>query len=142
MAQIIRKAVALAVALPLLASCAAMRDNMQGPMQPQSIAGPCQVKRFFLLGLRSVPAEITVSNTGATCTFTLINPALDAVVDAALVTGLPAHGQARAERINGSRQAAVSYTPAPGYTGPDRFSITLEPNAVGITVNVTVGPAP
>ena len=126
--------------LSLLASCAAMENNMQGPTQPQSIAGPCTVKRFFLLGFRSVPTPMAIANTGEACTFTLINPALNLVVDAALLTGRPAHGTATATLIGGARQVAVSYVPQPGYTGPDRFDVTLEPGAVGITVTVTVDP--
>ena len=124
--------------LPLLASCAAMERNAQGPLQPQSVAGPCHVQRFFLLGLRSVPTQMTIANTGQACAFTLINPALNVVINAALLTGAPTHGQAQAGLISGARQAFVSYTPAPGYAGPDKFDITLEPGAVGITVNVTV----
>ena len=37
--------------------------------------------------------------------------------------------------------SAVSYAPAPGYAGPDRFDVTLQPDAIGITVNVAVMPA-
>lgn len=133
-----RRHIPLLVPLLLLSSCAAMEANTQGPTQPQSIAGPCTVKRFFLLGFRSVPTEMTVAGTGQACTFTLINPALNQVVDAALLTGVPRHGVATAELIGGARQVAVSYTPQPGYAGPDRFDVTLEPGAVGITVHVTV----
>jgi hypothetical protein len=136
-----RRAAILIAALPLLASCAAIENNTQGPIQPQSVSGPCQVKPFFLLGLRTVPVELTTANTGQTCTFLLINPALNVVVDAALVTVPAQHGQARSGLTPGARQAVVSYTPAPGYAGPDMFRVTLEPNAVGITVNVTVTPA-
>ena len=123
-----------------LGGCAAVANNQQGPLQPQSTEGPCTVKKFFLLGLRSVPAEMQVANTGATCSFTMINPALNAVIDAALLTGRPSHGAAAAGLIRGNRQAAVSYTPAPGYAGLDKFDVTLEPGAVGVTVNVTVTP--
>jgi len=123
-----------------LAACDAMRANTQGPVQPQATSGPCQVDRFFLLGLRSVPTTMTVANTGAACRFTLINPALNAVVDAALLTGLPRHGEAHADLISGNRQAEIIYTPVPGYTGPDTFSVTLEPGAVGVTVKVVVQP--
>jgi hypothetical protein len=122
----------------LVASCATIESNTQGPLQPQSVAGPCTVKRFFLLANRSVPTQMSIANTGTACTFTLINPALNAVVNAALVTGGAKHGHADAAVINGARQAAVSYMPAPGYTGPDKFDITLEPNAVGVTVDVMV----
>lgn len=125
---------------PVLAACAGAANNTQGPMQPQSVRGPCQVQRFFFLSLRSVPTSMTVANIGEACTFTLVNPALNAVVNAALLTGSPAHGIAAAGVISGGRQAAVSYTPTPGYIGSDRFAVTLEPNAVGITVNVTVQP--
>ncbi len=131
-------AASLAATLPLLASCAAIENNTQGPLQPQSVSGPCRVKPFFLLGLRSVPAEMTIANTGQACTLVLINPALNVVVNAALVTGAAHHGQAQAGVTPGARQAIVSYTPAPGYAGPDTFSITLEPDAVGITMNVMV----
>ncbi|HYZ64536.1 MAG TPA: hypothetical protein VE650_18955 [Acetobacteraceae bacterium] len=124
----------------LLASCADLEANTQGRVQPQAVSGPCQVQRFYLLGLRSVPTQMTVRNTGEACTFILINPALNVAIAAALVTGQPQHGRALAQLISGDRQAAVSYAPMPGYVGPDRFEVTLEPNAVGITVNVTVQP--
>ncbi|MDP9095287.1 MAG: hypothetical protein M3N26_01815 [Pseudomonadota bacterium] len=121
-----------------LTSCAAILDNGQGPLQPQMVSGPCEVKKFFFLSLRSVPAEMTVRNTGESCTMTLVNPALNAVINAALLTGVPQHGRASAGLTPGSRQAVVSYVPVPGYAGPDKFDVTLEPNAVGITFNVMV----
>ena len=138
MVRIGATALSLAAVLPLLASCAAVESNTQGPLQPQSVSGPCQVKPFFLLRLRSVPAEMTVANTGQACTFVLINPALNVVVNAALLTGSAQHGQAQSGVISGARQASISYVPTPGYAGPDQFRVTLEPDAVGITVNVTV----
>lgn len=131
----------LVLLAPLLAGCANLAANTQGPLQPQSVSGPCQVERFFFLGLRSVPTTMTVANTGQACTFLLINPALNAVVDAALLTGPASRGRATSGVVNGGRQVAVSYVPAPGYAGSDRFSVTLEPGAVGITVNVVVQPA-
>lgn len=124
--------------LTALTSCAAILNNTQGPLQPQSVVGPCQVKPFFFLGLRSVPAEMNVVNTGETCTLMLVNPALNVVVDAALLTAPPGHGQASTGVTPGSRQAVVTYVPARGYSGPDQFKITLEPNAVGVTFNVVV----
>ena len=132
--------------LPLLiplwcASCAGLARNDQGVLQPQTVSGPCQVKKFFLLSQRSVPTEVTVGNTGQACTFTLLNADLQIALNAALVTGQPAHGRATAALITGRRQAEVSYVPQPGYAGPDRFSITLEPNAIGVTLNVTVQPS-
>ncbi len=134
------RSIPLVAALTLLTSCAALENNTQGPLQPQSVAGPCSVKPFFLLGVRSVPAEMTIANTGQACTLTLINPALNLPINAALLTGPAQHGQAQTGLISGARQAIVSYTPAPGYVGPDTFSVTLEPNAVGITMHVTVTP--
>ncbi len=131
----------LLLLLPLLAACAAAENNMQGPTQPQSLSGPCTVKRFFLLGFRSVPAQMVVAGTGQACTLTLINPALNVVVDAALLTGAARHGTATVELIGGARQVAVSYLPQPGYAGPDKFDITLEPGAVGVTFDVVVQPA-
>ena len=126
---------------PLLTACADMGVYSQGRLQPQSVSGPCQVEHFFLRGLGSVPTTMTVANTGQACSFVVINPALNAVVNAALLTGAPSHGQALPEMINGRRQVAVSYVPAPGYAGPDRFDVTLQPEAVGITVNVVVQPS-
>jgi hypothetical protein len=135
------------VLLPLLiplwcASCAGLASNDQGPLQPQTVSGPCQVKKFFILSLTSVPTEMTIGNTGQACSLTLLNADLQIALNAALVTSQPAHGRATAVLITGRRQAAVSYTPQPGYTGPDRFSITLEPNALGMTFSVTVQPSP
>lgn len=132
----------LLLLIPLwCASCTGLARNDQGVLQPQTVSGPCQVKKFFLLGLRSVPTEMTVGNIGQACTFTLLNAALQIPLNAALVTGQPAHGRATADLITGRRQAEVSYFPQPGYAGPDSFSVTLQPNAVGVTVNVTVQPS-
>ena len=128
---------------PLIcASCAGLARNDQGPLQPQTVSGPCQVKKFFILSQTSVHTDMTVGNTGQACSFTLFNPALQVVINAALVTTQPAHGRATAERISGARQVAVSYAPQPGYAGPDRFAITMEPNDLGVTFDVSVQPNP
>lgn len=129
---------ASAVALLGLTSCAGVLANNQGPLQPQTVSGPCEVKKFFFLGLRSVPAEMTIRNTGEACTLTLVNQALNVPINAALLSGRPAHGQASSGLISGARQVVVSYVPQPGYAGSDKFDVTLEPNAVGVTFNVTV----
>ena len=126
----------------LAASCAGLDRNDQGNLQPQTVRGPCQVKKFFLLSLTSVHTDMTVGNVGRACTFTVLNPDLQVVINAALVTGQASHGRAGVGLAYGNRQAVVSYTPQPGYIGADRFSVTLEPNALGITVDVTVQPNP
>ena len=128
---------------PLVAASGAglARDD-QGLLQPQTVRGPCQVKKFYILSTTTVRTNMTVSNVGQACRFTIFNPALQVVLNAALVTGQPAHGLATAELITAGRQAEISYTPQPGYTGPDSFSITLEPNALGVTLAVTVQPSP
>ena len=133
---------ALILVSSLTASCAGLSRDDQGILQPQTVRGPCQVKKFFLLGFTSVHTDMVAGNVGQACSFTVLNPALQAVVNAALVTGQPSHGRAAAAPISGNRQAMVSYTPQPGYTGPDRFSVTLEPNDFGITVDVMVQAAP
>jgi len=136
------KARYLLLLLPLAAAaCGDLSRNDQGPLQPQTVRGPCDVKKFFLLSFTSVRAEMTIANGGGACEFTLLNPNLQIVVTAALVTGPARHGRAQAGIISGARQAIVSYLPEPGYAGPDQFKITLEPNAVGITVDVTVQPS-
>lgn len=133
----------LMLLVPLLStSCAGLARNDQGQLQPQTVSGPCQVKKFYILGLTSVRTDMTVGNTGHACSFTVFNPDLQIVLTAALVTDQPSHGRATAELITAGRQAAVSYTPQPGYTGPDHFSVTLEPNDLGITLAVTVQPSP
>jgi hypothetical protein len=130
---------AFILAVPLLAGCTGTAPYSQGALQPQSVTGPCQVQRFYLLTTQSVPTQMTVSNTGGACTFTLINPALNmAVLNAALLTGAPTHGRAVASLVSGNTQAAVSYEPQRGYVGPDQFNVTIQPQAIGVTVNVTV----
>ena len=136
------RAATCALLLPLLlGACAGLDRNDQGRLQPQTVRGPCNAKKFFLLGFLSVDASLAVEDAGQACTLTLFNPDLQATLNAALVTTPPAHGHATAELVTLGRQAAISYTPQPGYTGPDTFSITIEPNAVGITFAVTVQPA-
>lgn len=130
---------ALAIALPLTAaSCAGLDRDGQGALQPQTVRGPCQVKKFFLLGLTTVPTGMMVDNTGEACTFTVLNPNLQAFPSASLVTDPPAHGRATAGLTNGGRSPIVSYTPQPGYSGTDRFTVTIETNAHSIAVAVTV----
>lgn len=126
--------------VPLLAaSCAGLDRVDQGNLQPQTVSGPCDVKKFFLLAFRSVPVELTSRGGGQACTFTLLNPDLQIVLTGALITRLPAHGQASAVLTTGNRQAAITYLPQPGYTGPDTFSVTLEPSAIGMTISVNGG---
>ncbi len=133
----------LLLLVPLMsASCADLARNDQGLLQPQTVRGPCQVKKFYILGTTSVRTEMTIGNVGQACRFTIFNPDLQIVLNAALVTGQPAHGRAAAELITAGRQAEISYIPQPGYTGPDHFSITLEPNALGVILAVMVQPNP
>lgn len=125
----------------LSASCAGPGANVRGNLQPQTVSGPCQVKKFFILRTTSTPTEMTVG-PGQACRFTIFNPDLQIALNAALVTEQPTHGRATAELIGGRRQAAISYEPQPGYTGPDRFSVTLQPDAWGMRFAVTVQASP
>lgn len=128
--------------LPLLAaSCAGLATNDRGNLQPQTVSGPCQVKKFFVLRTTAVRTGMTVGG-GQACSFTIFNPDLQIALNAALVTERPAHGRATAELISGRRQAAISYEPQPGYTGPDQFSVTLEPDAWGMRFAVAVQATP
>ena len=132
----------LLLLLPLAVSaCAGLDRNDQGRLQPQTVAGPCQVKKFYILPITAVHTSMTIGNTGAACSITLFNPDLQVVLTNALVTEPPAHGRATAELITLGRQAGVSYTPQPGYLGPDQFSITLEPHDLAVVVAVSVQPA-
>lgn len=129
----------LAIALPLAtAGCAGLERNDQGALQPQTVRGPCQVKKFFLLSQTAVHTDMTVDNAGQPCTFTVLNPVLQAFPTASLITEQPAHGRAEAGLTNGGRSPIVSYTPQPGYSGTDRFTVTIEPNNHAIAVAVTV----
>lgn len=133
----------LSLAVPLLcASCAGLARNDQGTPQPQTVRGPCEVKKFFVLSQTSVHTDMTIGNAGQPCTLTMFNPNLQLTLAAALVTSQPSHGRASAALTNYDRQAIISYAPQPGYNGPDSFSITLEPNDLGVTVAVRVQPAP
>jgi hypothetical protein len=107
------------------------------PTQPQSVVGPCQVKSFFIVALGTSNTTMTVEGPQA-CQFTLLNPDLQLFQSAAWITTPPKHGQAQATLIEGGRSAAVTYTPAPGYTGPDRFTATIEPNDKAVIVTVAV----
>lgn len=132
---------ALVIALPLTtANCAGFDRDDQGKLQPQTVRGPCQVKKFFLLSTTTVHTDMTVDDAGQACTFTVLNPNLQAFPSATLVTEQPAHGRATAGLTNGGRSRIVSYTPQSGYSGTDRFTVTIEPNAHSIAVAVTVKP--
>ncbi len=136
------------VLLPLLsASCAGLSRNDvklqtddRGNLQPQTVRGPCEVKKFFIDGPQAVPADVTVGNAGDACTLTLFNPDLQRVFTSVLVIPQPAHGRATASLITLGRQVEVSYAPQPGYSGPDRFGVTIEPNGLSVSFRVTVQP--
>ena len=131
----------LALLFPIgVAACAGLDRSDRGNLQPQTVAGACNVKKFFILSLSTTPTDMTVANNGGGCTFTVFNPDLQIVTTAALVTSPPSHGEAAVGLLLGGRQAAVSYRPQPGYTGPDSFAVTLEPRDRGITLHVTVQP--
>ena len=135
------QALLLSVLLPLgLASCAGLEHADQGRLQPQSVTGPCHVKKFFLTGLTATNTNMSVSSDGSACTFTLINPDLQIFNTAALVTSQPTHGHTNAGLTTGGTQATVSYNPQSGYAGPDQFTVTLEPEDRAVTVNVAVQP--
>jgi hypothetical protein len=127
-----------AALLACLGLCGCNGMAATGPLQPQTVQGPCQIKPFFLVGFSASPVQMTIDASGQACTFTMINPNLQAIQSDTLITRLPSHGQARAGLTNGSTSAIVSYTPAPGYTGPDAFTATIEPGdrAVAVTVDI------
>lgn len=128
---------AVALCLPLLASCTGLDRNDQGVLQPQTVSGPCTVGKFYLLALTAVHTDMQAA-AGEACTFSILNPALNAVPTAALVTARPAHGTATAA-LTGGGQVVASYTAAPGYSGTDAFTITIEPNDHAVAVRVRVG---
>ena len=135
------KSRALALLCPLLlASCAGLGSGQSFLVQPQGVAGPCKVKNFFILSLTAVRAEMAVGNTGQGCTFTVFNPAQQVFVSAALITEPPAHGVAQAGVAAGGLQGSATYTPQPGYAGPDTFTVTFEPQDRAVRVAVTVQP--
>ncbi len=121
---------------PTVGQRLARRD--QGVLQPQQITGPCGVIKFFITAQSSTNTGMLVGNLGTPCDFTIFNPALNLTLNAAYVTGQPAHGSASTELANGRRQVAVSYLPTPGYIGHDAFSVTIEPDDYAVRVNVTV----
>ena len=96
------------------------------------------MKKFFLLRQTAVHTTMTIANTGAACSITILNPDIQAFVNAALVTERPQHGQATAGVLQNGVQAGASFQPVPGYRGPDHFTVTLEPNDHAISVAVAV----
>ena len=129
----------LLASILLVASCAAPGQSFL--IQPQGVAGPCTVKNFFILDVTAVRAEMAVANTGQACTFAVFTPAQQAFVTAALITDPAAHGVALAGVAAGGFQGTASYTPQPGYTGPDQFTVTFEPRDRAVRVAVIVRPA-
>jgi hypothetical protein len=128
----------LTVLLPLVCAGCIGPGSSSGPLQPQSVSGPCEVKKFYVLRMTRVYTDMTIDSTAQACRFTLFNPDLQLVELAALITEPPIHGRAQSGVINGDRMAAISYTPTPGYVGSDRFTTTIEPGDKTVTVNVTV----
>lgn len=129
------------IATPLLLGSlclAACTNTSTGPLQPQTVSGACQVKSFFLVALSATPVSMTMNGAGQDCSFTVINPDLQAIQSAALVTTPAAHGRADARLISGGASAEVRYRPAPGYVGPDRFSVAIEPGDKALTVSVNI----
>ena len=128
--------------LPLLVTaCAGLDRGDQGRLQPQTVSGPCQVQKFFILPITAVHTTMTVGNAGPACRFTVFNPDLQIVLTQALVTAPASHGRASVGLITLGRQAEIAYAPQPGYAGPDHFTVTLEPHDLAIAVAVTVQPA-
>ena len=111
-----------------------------GPTQPQTVSGPCRVKEFFIVGFGTSNTDMDVTGPQA-CTFTVINPDLQVFQTGALITTPPSHGQASAGLVNGGTSAAISYTPAPGFAGVDKFTATIEPSDKAVIVTVRVGAA-
>ena len=136
------RAVRFFVLLPLAAvSCAGLERSDQGALQPQTVSGPCQVKKFFIMNYTAAQTDMTVTSGGQACSLTLIDPNLQIFNTAALVTTPAAHGRAESGLLAGGTQAGVSYSPQPGYTGPDSFTLTLEPRDRAVRFAVTVRPA-
>ncbi len=124
-----------------LSGCAGLDRNDQGRLQPQSVRGPCDVKKFFLLSQTAVHTQMSVANSGQACEFVVLDPNLQVFPTDALITVNPEHGRAQAGFANGGRSPAISYAPQPGYVGLDRFTVTIEPDDHAIAVAVTVRPA-
>jgi hypothetical protein len=119
-----------------LAACSSAPGT--GPLQPQAVNGTCQVKPFFLVGLSATPVTMTVDGNGQGCSFSVINPDLQAIQSAALITVPAGHGRAEAGLAYGGATAVIRYQPAPGYAGADRFTATIEPGDKALSVGVTI----
>ena len=130
----------LAAAAMALSACGDLTRTDQGRLQPQTVDGPCTVKKFFLVRETAMHTNLSVGNSRDACQFSLINPDLQVFLTAALVTDQPLHGTATAGLLRSGTQATVSYVPQPGYTGPDHFTFTLEPGDAAVSVAVTVTP--
>jgi hypothetical protein len=53
-----------------------------------------------------------------------------------LLAGRPSHGKVYIHTVGDATR--IDYTPAPGYAGPDSFTVTLVPGAAVLRAEVTV----
>jgi hypothetical protein len=86
--------------------------------------------------------EVTMSEDGEPTPFDLTLQASDADGDALtwLVSGAPSHGVATAAGTGSSR--VIGYTPTPGFTGNDAFTVAVTDGSLSDTATVTVTVTP
>ncbi len=72
------------VLLPLASAACTGPGASTGALQPQSVSGPCNVKKFFIARLDRTYTDMTVDSSEQACRFTLFNPDLQLVENCGL----------------------------------------------------------
>lgn len=128
-------------ALPLLLLACAHRPAARvsgAPVFYADTAGGarvCKVSRPHLKNGRQVSATMQMRNDGGWCA---ISVALNGKPYAAgLLIDRAAHGAVFIHPVGDATR--IDYTPAPGYVGPDQFTVRLIPGSPELRVSVTVG---
>lgn len=138
-----------ALVLPaLLAACAKPQvaaPQSRRPIYAADLAGAaktCTVENDpKLVDAQQTVVPMTLANDGGWCGLRVSRPGPEPF-DAGLLVGRPEHGRVHVHAVGDWTR--IDYTPDPGYTGGDTFTVRLLPGSTTVRVNVTVeaGPAP
>jgi hypothetical protein len=137
-----------ALKLAAFATLAAMAGCAQKPAAPVSTtrlyeidqlgaAKACTAPRVTAAEGKPTPAAITVTNDGGWCGLTVQKPG-GGPFSAGLLSTRPAHGKAYIHTVGDDTR--IDYTPGPGFSGADAFTVTLLPGDGTVQVSVTVNP--
>jgi hypothetical protein len=133
---------ALGAGLIALAGCAEGLPGSSGSRvyyaDMQGAAAVCTVPEKVSLGAGAqTEATMVVKNDGGWCGITL-SRFPQRPYDAGLLVGRPANGRVHVHSVGDVTR--IDYTPDPGFSGDDRFTVRLLPGNPSLRVSVTVQP--